>query len=473
MVINEVAWAGTVASSADEWIELYNPNTTAPVSLAGWRLTDNGDIDIALTGTIPANGYYLLERTDDNTISSVTADQIYSGGMANGGETLYLYDNSPTAILIDSANAFGVGTWPAGTDATGSPAFASMERIDYLIVDSDANWASNNGAVWNGSDADGNPINGTPKQSNSAMLALTATVTSTSTNTPTNTATPTDTGTPTDTSTPTNTGTATATGTAGAGVVISEFRTRGTSGANDEFIELYNPTSNYIDISGWKINGSNDTGTVGTRVTIPASTILRPGQYYLIVNNNSGGFSGSITSDLKYTSGITDGGGIALMRANNSIVDQVGMSVASAYKEGTPLAQLTTNENRSYERELGGTSDSCQDTNNNANDFSLIPTSDPKNSSSVRLCGGSTITLGTTITTITAHTPNPSLVKGFVSVSVSVVGGTTSLSPAGTKVNITGTSTRLHNHPQCVRHRKLLGAVHLDRHKDHYGNISW
>ena len=32
VVINEVAWAGTVASSADEWIELYN-NTSSPVDL--------------------------------------------------------------------------------------------------------------------------------------------------------------------------------------------------------------------------------------------------------------------------------------------------------------------------------------------------------------------------------------------------------------------------------------------------------
>ena len=42
-----------------------------------------------------------------------------------------------------------------------------------------------------------------------------------------------------------------------------------------EFIELYNPTANWIDISSWKVNGSNETGsTVNTRATIPTSTIL-------------------------------------------------------------------------------------------------------------------------------------------------------------------------------------------------------
>ncbi|MCJ7511903.1 MAG: lamin tail domain-containing protein, partial [Anaerolineales bacterium] len=36
--INEVAWAGTLASSSDEWIELYNPGSEA-IDLSGWRLT--------------------------------------------------------------------------------------------------------------------------------------------------------------------------------------------------------------------------------------------------------------------------------------------------------------------------------------------------------------------------------------------------------------------------------------------------
>ena len=38
-------------------------------------------------------------------------------------------------------------------------------------------------------------------------------------------------------------------------VVISEFRTRGPNGGNDEFIELYNLSSSPVNISGWQIRG--------------------------------------------------------------------------------------------------------------------------------------------------------------------------------------------------------------------------
>jgi hypothetical protein len=46
-----------------------------------------------------------------------------------------------------------------------------MERIDPLAPDSATNWAANDGITRNGSDADGLPLNGTPKQPNSATIS--------------------------------------------------------------------------------------------------------------------------------------------------------------------------------------------------------------------------------------------------------------------------------------------------------------
>lgn len=221
-------------------------------------------------------------------------------------------------------------------------------------------------------------------------------------------------------------------------VVISEFRTRGLSGPNDEYIELYNPTSAVVDISGWKINASNDTGTISTRATIPASTILRSGQYYLIANNTTNGYSGIVPVNLTYGQGITDAGGIALVKPDNiTIVDQVGVGANSAYKEVDHVLLLPTSD-QSYERKLGGPSDSCQDTNNNREDF-LVNPSDPKNyASQLSRCGTLLPIPVLTTTTITADTPDPSLVNANVSVSVKVTGG--SIIPSG-QVNITGANS--------------------------------
>ena len=76
VVINEVAWAGSSASAYDEWIELYN-TTGSAINLTGWKIVDdNGAQTYNLSGTIPANGYFLIERTQ--AVTSVTADVLVS-----------------------------------------------------------------------------------------------------------------------------------------------------------------------------------------------------------------------------------------------------------------------------------------------------------------------------------------------------------------------------------------------------------
>lgn len=161
VIISEVAWGGTVVNSADEWIELYN-TTGVAVSLVGWTLSDGGDININLNGSIPAYGYYLLEADDDFTISNIVADQIYTGALSNSGEILTLRNDLST--IIDTANNDGA-TWNGGTAST---TFLSMERVG-IVVDSTTAWLSNNNITYNGLAADGiAPIKGTPKQKTSS-----------------------------------------------------------------------------------------------------------------------------------------------------------------------------------------------------------------------------------------------------------------------------------------------------------------
>src|SRR5215212_9515837 len=81
-------------------------------------------------------------------------------------------------------------------------------------------------------------------------------------------------------------------------IVLSEFRTRGPGGASDEFIELYNLSPASVNISGWLIRGSNNTGGTSTRLTINAGTTLNPGCHFLATN--SGGYSGGVAGDQTY-----------------------------------------------------------------------------------------------------------------------------------------------------------------------------
>lgn len=164
IVINELGWMGTDSSATDEWIELFN-NTDEDVDMADWSLNaEDGTPSIAITGVIVANGYYLLERTDDTSISGVLADQTYTGAMVDGGEDLVLRDGIST--IIDSV-MFGTG-WPAGVSTPGNK--RSMERISPLLDGSTKNnWCDNNAINRNGANSAGGILRGTPKNRNSCF----------------------------------------------------------------------------------------------------------------------------------------------------------------------------------------------------------------------------------------------------------------------------------------------------------------
>jgi hypothetical protein len=164
VVINEIAWAGTDASSSDEWIELYNTSTTAQ-DLSGWTITAlDGKPTLTLSGSIAPLSYILIERTGDDTVSDIAADLVipFSGGsLENAGETLELRD--ATGVVIDSV-VCDAG-WFAGS---ASPDYATMERIDALAPGGQAgNWASNTGLVTTGLDASQKALVGTPNYKNS------------------------------------------------------------------------------------------------------------------------------------------------------------------------------------------------------------------------------------------------------------------------------------------------------------------
>lgn len=165
------------------------------------------------------------------------------------------------------------------------------------------------------------------------------------------------------------------------GIVISEFRLRGATNINDEFIELFNSGTTPISVGGWVLRASNATGTIAIapRATIPAGVTINPGCFYLIVNT---GYSGGVTGDLTYGTGFADNGGVAVANAQG-IIDRVGHSV-NGFREGTPLPVLTLDGDRSFERRPGGT-EGHADTGDNLADFQEISPANPQNAASTCL----------------------------------------------------------------------------------------
>ncbi|MFA5022948.1 MAG: hypothetical protein WC385_03260 [Candidatus Paceibacterota bacterium] len=77
VVINEIGWAGTIASNLDEWLELRNYLSDYPINLSGYYLSDiNKTWQINLSGQISPEAYYLVERGSDNTISNRPANLV-------------------------------------------------------------------------------------------------------------------------------------------------------------------------------------------------------------------------------------------------------------------------------------------------------------------------------------------------------------------------------------------------------------
>ncbi len=117
---SEIAWMGTPESQYGEWIELYN-DSSVNINLGGYKIYEEGGKVLLgeLTGSILANGFYVLERATPSVPDPLpgVSGQLLSfggGGLKNSGEFLIL--KSQDDLLLDSIN-FSSG-WPAGDSET-------------------------------------------------------------------------------------------------------------------------------------------------------------------------------------------------------------------------------------------------------------------------------------------------------------------------------------------------------------------
>ncbi|MGH3129692.1 MAG: endonuclease/exonuclease/phosphatase family protein [Gaiellaceae bacterium] len=159
-----------------------------------------------------------------------------------------------------------------------------------------------------------------------------------------------------------------------SGIVISEFRFRGPTGGNDEFVELLNTSAAPVAVGNWALQGcSSTTGAPTNRATIPTGTSIPAGGHYLFTHT---GFSGTVTGDRTYGVGISDNAGARIVTDTGMYVDGVGAAGGPAVtcREGAGLAIPTTNGENAFERKDGGR----QDTDDNASDFIGPKAADPQ-----------------------------------------------------------------------------------------------
>ncbi|MGI8542809.1 MAG: choice-of-anchor Q domain-containing protein, partial [Aridibacter sp.] len=168
-------------------------------------------------------------------------------------------------------------------------------------------------------------------------------------------------------------------------ILISEFRTRGELGADDEFIELYNNSDKTINIGGFTLRTKEGSGSVNpptTLAVLDAGATLPARGHYLLRKEGEGIYSlaSSAVADQIYTGSLGDDNGIALFASSlmfdsMTMVDAVGFGSVSdpLYKEGTgltPANGITENGQYSFVRKV--TSSGLQDTGNNDADFVLV-----------------------------------------------------------------------------------------------------
>ena len=140
IVINEINYNSPDFPNPEDWIELYNPNTTA-VDISGWYFEDeSGDYFGLPANTILAPGAYLILAEDlesfmgvypnaTNVIASFGQDP-GGFGLSGGGELITI--KNANGVLIDAVEYDDNSPWPDEPDGDGP----TLQLIDPALDNS-------------------------------------------------------------------------------------------------------------------------------------------------------------------------------------------------------------------------------------------------------------------------------------------------------------------------------------------------
>ena len=161
-------------------------------------------------------------------------------------------------------------------------------------------------------------------------------------------------------------------------IVITEIQTRGSSGASSELVELYNPVSTEVDVTGWCLKYASATGVsyanlacIKASDTLPSTrVVLGPDSYMVFATSDRAG--SSFMPDVLFSGTMADVGGRLRLEDNNKeVIDLVGWGNKSIEFAGSaPAPEVPASmPYRSLQRVM--VSDNYQDTPDNKLDFEL------------------------------------------------------------------------------------------------------
>jgi predicted extracellular nuclease len=251
---------------------------------------------------------------------------------------------------------------------------------------------------------------------------------------------------------------------ASTSLVISQVYGGGGAGAGgstycNDFIELFNPTSGSISLSGKSVQYGSAANNMSGLIVLPGVSIPAGGYFLVQTGSNTTGTCTPLpTPDLNAGTGVNlsaTSGKVGLFNAttlqacgsassrcwpsNPALIDFVGYGSAADFEGNGPVPTLSATTAALRK------SDGCQDTDDNVADFTVL-TPSPRNSSSPP----NTCTTGTATATATAT--NTAVVTGTPPTATS-----TPIPPSAT---VTRTPTQQPT-PGPLRIRDIQGATHI------------
>ncbi|MBU6500365.1 MAG: lamin tail domain-containing protein [Patescibacteria group bacterium] len=243
ILFDKIAWMGDKNNSANEWFSLQKISSGA-LDVSGYQiLSKNESIKIILppkTVLSDDKPVFLLARQYD--IPGIAADLVFSGAVKNSNEGLRLFNDN--CGLLDEAMANP--DWPAGDNSTKDVMERDLKSLAWFDASHPLSPAKN-------------IKQSSPVATNSQQAG--------SVNPPSH-------------------------------ILISEIMAGATGNSGWEFVELYNPNSEEVDLSGWSLEKKSSAGSKSILVSSSrwSGKTISAGKYFLLANG--GGYGGIVPADV-------------------------------------------------------------------------------------------------------------------------------------------------------------------------------